>query len=108
MHDPAVPALHFKESLWYIVYGHYSIVPSCYKVCSVVSTGELMTTASWIRKQVQSHPDYKHNSVVSDKVTYDLVQLMDGVTEGTVPCPDLVGSLSSKAPKTYSVLDCPP
>lgn len=64
-----------------------------------------MTTARWIREQVLSHPSYKHDSVVSDEITYDLVQLMRGVTEGTVPCPDLLGTLSSKAPKTYTVLD---
>lgn len=66
-----------------------------------------MTTAGWIRKQVLTHPDYKQDSVVSDKVTYDLMQLMKGVSEGTVPCPDLTGALSSKTPKTYTELECP-
>ncbi len=35
------------------------------------------------------------------------MQTMKGVTEGTLPCPDLLGSLTSKAPKTYTVLECP-
>ena len=65
-----------------------------------------MTTASWIRKQVLTHPNYKQDSVVNDKVTFDLIQCMREVTEETVPCPDLLGSLSSKAPKTYTVLEC--
>ena len=66
-----------------------------------------MTTAGWIRKQVLSHPDYKQDSVVTDKMTADLIQLMKEVTEGTVPCPDLFGTLSSKTPKAYTVLECP-
>ena len=66
-----------------------------------------MTTAGWIRKQVLANPDYKQDSIVNDKVTFDLIQLMRGVTDGTVPCPDLLGSLVSKAPKTYTVLECP-
>lgn len=70
--------------------------------------GELMTTAGWIRKQVLAHPDYRQDSVVNDRVTYDLMQLMKGVTEGRIPCPDLHGqSLSSKTPMTYTVLECP-
>lgn len=72
--------------------------------------GELMTTAGWIRKQVVSHPDYRQDSVVSDRMTLDLMQLMKGVTEGSIPCPNLLGTLSSKAPKTYTVLEsveCP-
>ena len=65
-----------------------------------------MTTAGWIRKQVLSHPDYKQDSVVSDKITSDLILAMKEVTESSV-CPDLLGSLSSKAPTTYTVLECP-
>ncbi len=67
-----------------------------------------MTTAGWIRKQVLSHPDYKQDSVVNEKMTYDLIKLMRDVTEGVVPCPELIGSLASKAPQKYTVLDCPP
>ena len=67
-----------------------------------------MTTAGWVRKQVLTHPDYKQDSVVNDKVTFDLIQRMKEVTEGSVPCPDLLGSLASKAPKTYTVLECTP
>ena len=69
-------------------------------------TGELMTTASWIRKFVHSHPDYKHDSVVSDKVTYDLMRHMHDISQGTVPCPELIGKLASRTPPTYKVIDC--
>lgn len=67
-----------------------------------------MTTASWIRKFVLSHTDYKHDSVVSDKITYDLMRHMHDVSEGIVPCPELIGKFTSKTPKTYQVIDCSP
>ena len=65
-----------------------------------------MTTASWIRKFVHSHPDYKHDSVVSDTVTYDLMRHMHDISQDKVPCPELIGKLASKTPPTYKVIDC--
>ena len=87
---------------------HLPSLPSLPPSPPYYSTGELMTTAGWVRKQVLTHPDYKQDSVVNDKVTFDLIQRMKEVTEGSVPCPDLLGSLASKAPKTYTVLECTP
>jgi glutamate--cysteine ligase catalytic subunit len=37
------------------------------------ASGELDTTARWIRNFVDAHPDYKHDSVVDDKITHDLI-----------------------------------
>ncbi|KAG5457273.1 MAG: hypothetical protein BJ554DRAFT_2759, partial [Olpidium bornovanus] len=31
-----------------------------------------MTAAAWIRRFVQTHPDYKHDSVVTKEINYDL------------------------------------
>jgi len=42
-------------------------------VCARAS-GELMTPATWIRKFVHNHPDYKKDSVVSDRIATDLMQ----------------------------------
>ena len=70
----------------------------------MVVAGELVTTATWIRKQVHSHPDYKHDSTVSNKMTFDLIQAMRGVTDGTVPCPELLGSLISRGTETPTLL----
>jgi glutamate--cysteine ligase catalytic subunit len=36
--------------------------------------GRTPTPATWIRGFVRSHPDYRKDSVVSDKIQYDLVQ----------------------------------
>lgn len=64
-----------------------------------------MTTAGWIRKYVTSHPGYKKDSVVSEEIAYDLLQQMQKVTDGDVPCPELLGNLVSKAPQDYKVID---
>lgn len=43
--------------------------------------GTLWTGARWIREFVMSHPDYKHDSVVSSEICYDLVQAVREMTE---------------------------
>lgn len=46
--------------------------------------GTLWTGARWIREFVASHPEYKHDSVVSTEICYDLVKAVDemAVKEG--------------------------
>ncbi|KAJ9064111.1 glutamate--cysteine ligase [Entomophthora muscae] len=46
------------------------------------ANGSLLTTASWIRKFVDAHPDYHHDSVISEKVNYDLVSLVHRIDQG--------------------------
>lgn len=58
--------------------------------------GELPTTATWIRQFVHAHPDYKHDSVVSDKINYDLITKVKAVSEGQCPCNDLIGKIASR------------
>ncbi len=36
-----------------------------------------MTPATWIRDFIRSHPDYKHDSVVSQRINYDLLKAVD-------------------------------
>jgi len=36
-----------------------------------------LTAATWIRNFVQTHPDYKHDSVVSQEINYDLLVAVD-------------------------------
>ncbi|KAL1964183.1 hypothetical protein VTN77DRAFT_7271 [Rasamsonia byssochlamydoides] len=43
--------------------------------------GTLWTGARWIREFVTTHPDYKGDSVVSEKITYDLVKAVQEMTE---------------------------
>ena len=59
-----------------------------------VCIGELLTTAGWIRKFVTTHPDYKKDSVVSEKISYDLYKAMKRISDGTLTCPELMGSFA--------------
>lgn len=70
--------------------------------------GELMTTATYLRQCVAKHPDYKKDSVVSDRIAYDLLEHLRDISEGKVNCPELTGTLVSKTPQSYKVMDCPP
>lgn len=70
-------------------------------------SGELMTTASYLRKCVHNHQDYKKDSVVSDRISYDLLLHLKDISEGRVSCPELTGTLMSKTPQSYRVVDCP-
>jgi glutamate--cysteine ligase catalytic subunit len=41
------------------------------------STGSLSTAATFIRDFVRAHPAYKHDSVVSQEINYDLMVAVD-------------------------------
>lgn len=65
------------------------------------ASGELMTTAGWIRKFVSEHPDYKHDSVINDSVNYDLLRTLSKIQTGEISCPELLGqSTVSKTQET--------
>ncbi|KAI9319784.1 glutamate-cysteine ligase-domain-containing protein [Dichotomocladium elegans] len=55
------------------------------------ASGELMTGATYLRKLVTSHPDYKQDSVVSPAITYDLVTTVDRIARGDLKAPELLG-----------------
>lgn len=56
------------------------------------ASGELMTTASWIRKEVVGHEEYKQDSVVSEKICYDLLKKAKDIQEWIRPSPELLGT----------------
>jgi len=60
------------------------------------ASGELPTTATWIRNFVRSHPTYRHDSVVSPRINYDLMQIAADIGSGKPGPADLVGSISRK------------
>lgn len=56
------------------------------------ASGELLTTASWIRNEITGHQDYKQDSVVSSRICYDLLKKAKAIQDGVLPCPELLGS----------------
>nr|XP_014339405.1 PREDICTED: glutamate--cysteine ligase catalytic subunit isoform X1 [Latimeria chalumnae] len=61
------------------------------------ASGELMTMARWMREFVANHPDYKHDSVITDKINYDLTKKCDQISKRLTECPELIGVPISKA-----------
>ncbi|RWS09698.1 glutamate--cysteine ligase catalytic subunit-like protein [Dinothrombium tinctorium] len=55
------------------------------------ASGNVMTNAAWIRKYVREHEQYNKDSVVSDKIAYDLIKVINGITKGEIFCKELVG-----------------
>jgi len=58
------------------------------------STGELVTTATWMRNYVRSHPAYRGDSVVTDEIAYDLVKICTDIGLGNVHIPELLGDVT--------------
>ncbi|XP_044726614.1 glutamate--cysteine ligase [Chrysoperla carnea] len=63
------------------------------------ASGQLNTTATWIRNFVTSHPDYKKDSIVSDSINYDLLKTVHKLQQGEIVCPDLVDELETSKTK---------
>uniref|UniRef100_A0A8C2FR74 Glutamate--cysteine ligase n=1 Tax=Cyprinus carpio TaxID=7962 RepID=A0A8C2FR74_CYPCA len=60
-------------------------------VFTTVFSGELMTMAKWMREFVAKHPQYKQDSVITDKINYDLLHKCDRIANGEEKCPELIG-----------------
>ncbi|QPG75894.1 hypothetical protein FOA43_003280 [Brettanomyces nanus] len=50
-----------------------------FQLVSKRASGELPSTAKYLRDFVLSHPDYKHDSIVSERINYDLIKLADRI-----------------------------
>ncbi|XP_059154932.1 glutamate--cysteine ligase catalytic subunit-like [Physella acuta] len=57
------------------------------KLISQRASGELVTSARWMRNFVQRHPEYKQDSVVSDSIAYDLLSRVVQIASGAVNDP---------------------
>ncbi len=55
-----------------------------------------MTNATWMRHVVTNHPSYKHDSVVTDEITYDLLWKMTKISTGEEECSLVLPHMSSK------------
>lgn len=67
--------------------------------------GRLLTTAAWLRKYVSLHPLYKHDSVISQELCYDIVEICDRIGSGDIEAPQLLGETSKATPKHGAVDD---
>ncbi|CAF1306237.1 unnamed protein product [Rotaria sordida] len=60
------------------------------------AAGTLMTNAAWMRYVVTNHSAYKHDSVVNDEITYDLLWKMIKISSDEEECPKVLPRMSSK------------
>ena len=51
--------------------------------------GTLLTNAAWMRQFVLIHPLYKHDSIVSEEIQYDLVMKMQQIENHHEDCPSI-------------------
>ncbi|KYM80075.1 Glutamate--cysteine ligase catalytic subunit, partial [Atta colombica] len=65
------------------------------------ASGELLTTAAWLRKEVTLHPEYKHDAVITQRINYDLLRKIHSIVSNDISCPELLGQcVSSKTTDT--------
>lgn len=55
------------------------------------ASGELITMASWIRKEVLNHPEYNNDSIVTERINYDILKKAKEIQEGVQHCAELLG-----------------
>ncbi|CEM00430.1 unnamed protein product [Vitrella brassicaformis CCMP3155] len=68
------------------------------------STGELMTTAGYLRQYLKSHPLYQQDSVVPTAVGYEIADLAAKVGFGQIHIPEILGSFRpSFRPPPFSI-----
>jgi len=58
---------------------------------SARASGELQTTAKYLRDFARAHPDYKHDSVVTERMAHDIAVMCADVGEGRLHAPELLG-----------------
>ena len=55
------------------------------------ASGELPTIATWMRRFVQNHAAYEHDSIVHAEIAYDLLNECKAIGEGLTSCAELLG-----------------
>merc|ERR1719231_2177074 len=56
------------------------------------AAGDLLTPAAWMRQYVRSHPEYRYDSVVSERIAADLMAKCHRIGLGQERVPELHGN----------------
>ena len=65
------------------------------------ASGELQTTARWMREFIAGHADYQRDSLVPESTAFDLMVACHEVTTGRRPAPALLGGLGSSRTENH-------
>ncbi|RVE50980.1 hypothetical protein evm_004389 [Chilo suppressalis] len=79
------------------------------------ASGEIATMAAWMRTFVTTHHHYNKDSIVTERINYDLLKTAHGIQTGAIPAPTLLGGhIASKTnediPKAFTRMlskECP-
>lgn len=82
-----------------------SLLKRYMKLLSDRASLRVVTTANWMRQRVLSHPAYKHDSVVSDEINYDLMIEMDKIGRDLMHPKELLGDILPQNQATSSQVD---
>lgn len=52
-----------------------------------------MTPATWMRKFVNEHPAYRHDSIITQQIAHDLLTTCHGIGTGAILCPEILGDV---------------
>lgn len=86
-----IPLIHYYLSKTEVDKDTHFTIHQYLQLISNRASGQIDTTASWIRSFVKEHPAYKQDSVVNDEINYDLLMTVNGIQSGHVQCPRLLG-----------------
>ncbi|CAG8523530.1 26171_t:CDS:10 [Dentiscutata erythropus] len=85
--------LHYLESMNIDIETRYHL-EKYLEFISMRASGKIQTAATWIRNFVRSHPNYNHDSVVSQEINYDLIKMMEEIQKGQVKVPELLSEFN--------------
>lgn len=60
------------------------------------AAGTLITNANYIRNFIRKHPNYMGDSIVSEPTTYDLMRTLEGISNGDIAAPELLGRFQAE------------
>nr|AFP33287.1 gamma-glutamylcysteine synthetase [Dugesia japonica] len=60
------------------------------------ASGSILTAAGWMRDFVRNHPEYSKDSIVTEKINYDLMKEIDLRSKGKSKPPSLLPNYKSK------------
>eukprot|EP00286_Rhodomonas_abbreviata_P024655 CAMPEP_0181298976 /NCGR_PEP_ID=MMETSP1101-20121128/6080_1 /TAXON_ID=46948 /ORGANISM="Rhodomonas abbreviata, Strain Caron Lab Isolate" /LENGTH=645 /DNA_ID=CAMNT_0023404055 /DNA_START=87 /DNA_END=2024 /DNA_ORIENTATION=+ len=67
------------------------------------ASGELLSTAEWMRQYVLAHPQYAKDSAVTEKINYDLLKTCLDVSHGDLEAPELLGGFACAASRKLTM-----
>ena len=74
----------------------YEKISQYLNLIKMKATGEVMTTAAWMRKFIMDHPKYKKDSFVTEEIVFDLMMECKQIGEGLKHNRDLLGNYRIK------------